>query len=274
MGRGKRGSDGGDAGSSASLRNDKPKSGNDNKELTSKGADMVEHRVRVKGRRGALELDVRLELRAGWTVLFGPSGCGKTSVLRAIAGLARDGEIEVGRWVGDAAWEEMGGLAPEMRGIAYAPQSGALFPHLTVAENVEFGYEVCRDAVREATIVDSAMELFSLRLLSDRMPGQLSGGEAQRVNLARAFAKPGARWMLLDEPFAGMDRGRRDALLPQMAAWVKERGLAVLSVTHDVEEAWMLGAEVVRMVDGGVVAQGEARVVLAEEGERMRRVLG
>jgi molybdate transport system ATP-binding protein len=122
-------------------------------------------------------------------------------------------------------------------------------------------------------MVDEAMEMFGLEALAGQMPRELSGGERQRVSLARAFAVPAAKLMLLDEPFAGVDRGTRDGLLGRMRSLMEERGVPVVSVTHDVEEALLLGAEVVRLEDGKVVAQGPAAEVLAAERERMLSVL-
>jgi len=234
----------------------------------------VHHRLRVGAELGALRLDVALELSAGWTVLFGPSGCGKTSVLRAMGGVLPGTVVEFARRGSDGGWVELGGRAPDCRGLGYAPQSGALFPHLSVRENVEFASSVCGDPAREAMIVDEALSLFRLHALCGRMPRELSGGERQRVNLARAFAVPHACLLMLDEPFAGLDRGLRDELLPGMVEWVRGRRLPVVSVTHDVDEALLLGAETVRMEGGRVVAQGTAREVLAEERVRMLQNLG
>jgi len=248
----------------------------------------VHHRLAVRGDVGALRLDLALELGAAWTVLFGPSGCGKTSVLRAMGGVLPGVVIEFARRAvvetrvrksGPGApdgvgWVELGAKAPDCRGLAYAPQSGALFPHLSVRDNVGFAYSVCADPPREATIVDEALSLFKLHALCERMPRQLSGGERQRVNLARAFATPHPCLLMLDEPFAGLDRGLRDELLPGMVEWGRGRGVPVVSVTHDVDEALLLGAETVRMEGGKVVAQGAARDVLAEERVRMLRNLG
>jgi ABC-type sulfate/molybdate transport systems ATPase subunit len=105
------------------------------------------------------------------------------------------------------------------------------------------------------------------------MPAQLSGGERRRVALARAFAVPNARLVLLDEPFTGLDRRLRDDLLPRMQAWLAIRGIPVLSVTHDVDEALLLDADVIRLENGRVLTQGSAREVLAGERDRLLEAL-
>ena len=234
----------------------------------------MQHRVSVKAKLGATPLDAAFTLSAPWTVLFGPSGCGKTSLLRAMGGVLRGADVSFARCEGDAAWVELSKKAPDCRSLAYAPQAGAIFPHLTVAENVGFPYRVCQDPPKQSSQMDEAMSLFALHSLAERMPKELSGGERQRVSLARAFAVPGACLILLDEPFAGLDRARRDELLPAMKAWCEEKRVQVLSVTHDVDEALLLGAEVVRIEIGKVLTQGPVREVLAVERERMLQSLG
>jgi len=184
-----------------------------------------------------------------------------------MCGVLGVGSVEFARCV-DGAWVEMAGVEVERRRIAYAPQGAAVFPHLSVGENVGFG------AGGSAGMVDEAMEMFGLEALAGRSVRGLSGGERQRVSLARAFAVPGAELMLLDEPFTGVGREAREVLLVRMREVMVRRGVAVVSVTHDVEEALMLGAEVVRLEAGKVVAQGAAAEVLAVERERMLAVLG
>lgn len=223
--------------------------------------------MRVEAVLGALRVDVGVEFGAPWTVVFGPSGSGKSSLLRGMCGVLGAGPVEFARRGAGGEWVKMAGVEVQRRGIAYAPQGAAVFPHLTVRENVAFG------AAGSVGMVDEAMEMFGLEALAGQMPRELSGGERQRVSLARAFAVPAAKLTLLDEPFAGVDRGTRDGLLGRMRSLMEERGVPVVSVTHDVEEALLLGAEVVRLEDGKVVAQGPAAEVLAAERERMLSVL-
>jgi molybdate transport system ATP-binding protein len=219
-------------------------------------------RLRVLAEVGGLRLRVGLEIGAAWTVVFGASGSGKSSLLRAICGVLEGADVASG----------MEGVATHRRGIAYAAQGGVLFPHLTLRENVGFAGVVRGEDT--GALVEEAMELFELRAMGGRMPRDLSGGERQRVNLARAFAVPEAGLMLLDEPFNGIGRAQRGVLLGRMEETRARRGVKVVSVTHDVEEAFLLGAEVVRLEAGTVVAQGPAGVVLAAERMEMLGVLG
>ena len=229
------------------------------------------HHLRVQGRRGALQLDVALDFIAPWTVIFGPSGSGKSTLLRAACGLVQGLDIEFRRADADLQkidWQEIQGRVGSRpvpwREIAYAPQGGAIFPHLSVRKNIEFGQR-SRGTPETRHYVDEAIELFSLGPLLSRMPRELSGGERQGVSLARAFAVPNARLMLLDEPFNGIGRTMRDALLPRMKARLVALGVPAISVTHDVEEAYLLDAEVIRIDDGKILARGHASEVLYEE---------
>jgi len=244
------------------------------------------HQLRVKGRRGSVEMDVALELAAPWTVIFGPSGSGKSSLLRAACGLVPGVEVEFRRWDaaakdGQGDWLELQGPARSLptswRELAYAPQGTAIFPHLTVKQNIEFGWKsrgaFGKKAGADRRFVEEAIELFAMGPLLKRRPRELSGGERQGVGLARAFAVPKAKLVLLDEPFSGIGRGMREALIPAMRARLAALGVPALSVTHDVEEALLLDAEVVRLDDGKVVARGPAKQVLADERVAMMRTL-
>jgi molybdate transport system ATP-binding protein len=239
---------------------------------------LAHHELAVNGRLGALHLDFQADFTAPWTILFGPSGSGKSSLLRCMArlplGQATSPRIVFERHNPDGTWTALTGLPTHRRNLAYAPQNPSLFPHLTVQANVRFPYQVCAIPPQDATLVDEALTLFSLHALVDRLPRELSGGERQRVSLARAFATPSARLILLDEPFTGLDRPTRDNILPRMQQWLTERKIPAISVTHDVDEALQLHAEVLRLDSGHLLAQGPATVVLAEERQRLLNALG
>jgi len=245
------------------------------------------HELTVEAHLGPLHLHTSLRLHAPWTVIFGPSGSGKSSILRAACGLTPEAKVEFRRLasipptltteqlpsVAALIWHSVSHLPPHLRALAYAPQHAALFPHLSAGNNVRFPSQICQPLLKDSVLVDDVLELFHLHNLAARMPAQLSGGERRRVALARAFAVPNARLMLLDEPFTGLDRALRDELLPRMQAWLVARNLPVLSVTHDVDEALLLNAEVIRLKDGSVTAQGPAREVLATERDRLLQTI-
>jgi molybdate transport system ATP-binding protein len=230
--------------------------------------------VQMKHRLGALRFDLGFELTRPWTVLFGPSGSGKSTVLRAIAGLVRPEEARIVVRTGDSGGEVLTEtargvfVAAHLRPVRWSAQGSMLFPHLTVRENVEYGVAGA-GAGRE--IVDEAMERLRLNELGKKMAWEVSGGERNRVTLGRAIASTmtGEYLLLLDEPFVGLDLRLRDELLGETRSWLEEKRTPVLSVTHDVGEAFQLGAEVIRISDGKVVRQGSAGEVLAEERERL-----
>ncbi len=232
------------------------------------------HRLAVHRQLGPLRLDVDLTLSAPWTLIFGPSGSGKSSLLRAACGLLDRNGVEFSRHNPTGQWLSLSTSATHRRSLSYAPQNPTLFPHLTVLENALFPSQSARNDSNHKPLAEEVLELFEVRTYADRLPRELSGGERQRVNLARAFAVPEAKLMLLDEPFSGVDRAMRDALLPRMQEWLIQRGIPVLSVSHDVDEALLLGAEVVVLASGSVVNQGVAVEVLSEERVRMLKALG
>jgi molybdate transport system ATP-binding protein len=231
---------------------------------------MPHHKLIIDAQLGVLKLSASFELSAPWTVIFGPSGSGKSTILRAACGLIPEAKVDFHRM---AANQHLDGLPTHRRALAYAPQHAALFPHLSVADNVRFPTQVRPPSPDNSELVEAALELFRLHSLAKRMPAELSGGERRRVALARAFAVPGARLLLLDEPFTGLDRALRDELLPRMQTWLVAHKLPVLSVTHDVDEALLLEAQVIRLEDGRITAQGPAREVLANERDRLMQVL-
>lgn len=228
----------------------------------------------IRWHAGDFHLDVALGAGPGVTVLFGPSGSGKSLTLRAVAGLLTpsEGRIAVdGRVVFDSARGL--DLPAHARGIGYAGQRPALFPHLSVGGNVAFGIRMGSRADRART---AAAWLARLELpgFEHRRPGSLSGGQAQRVALARALA-PGHRVLLLDEPFSALDESLRQGLRQLLADLVRERELAIIFVTHDLREAHLLADRLV-VIDRGRVLQAGPRdgVFRAPQQRRVAELLG
>ncbi len=231
------------------------------------------HRFTLQGRHGPLTLSIEATLTAPWTILFGPSGSGKSTILRALAGITPHLNLTFDhRNPTSLPWQPLQNTPPQHRNLAYDPQQALLLPHLTAAQNIRFP-ETLRHTPPSASLVPELTHLLHLESLLPKYPHQLSGGERQRISLARALAVPNARLLLLDEPFAGLDRTLRDALLPPLRAHLTARNLPVLSVTHDPDEALLLQAEILRLHDGHLTAQGPAPAVLADEIGRLAALL-
>lgn len=198
--------------------------------------------------------DVSLIIQPGQvTCLLGPSGCGKSTTLRMIAGVEMQdsGEIYVdGQLVCDTIFR----LPPERREIGLMFQDFALFPHLSVADNVAFGLKSGTKAEKRARVEELLTRVDLMRFI-DGYPHELSGGEQQRVALARALA-PRPKIMLMDEPFSGLDNRLRDGIRDETLNILKEEDTAVLLVTHEPEEAMRMADEIALMRDGKVVQQG------------------
>ncbi len=197
--------------------------------------------------------DVSLSVMPGQvTCLLGPSGCGKSTTLRMIAGVEMQdsGEIYVdGTLICDTVFR----VPPERRNIGLMFQDFALFPHLSVAENVAFGLKGPKDQQRAR--VAELLERVDLLRYIDSYPYELSGGEQQRVALARALA-PRPPIMLMDEPFSGLDNRLRDGIRDDTLEILKEQDTAVLLVTHEPEEAMRMADEIALMRGGQIVQQG------------------
>ncbi len=211
---------------------------------------------------GAIEVlrGADLSTESGRTVaLLGPSGCGKTTLMRIVAGLevADAGEVRLG---GRLLAGTDTHVAPEFRRIGLLGQERSLFPHLSVGANVAYG--LARTAERSQRVAE-LLELVDLAGFEDRMPDTLSGGQQQRVALARALA-PGPRVLLLDEPFQGLDANLRLALQRQVRALLQTLGATAVIVTHDQDEAFVMGDEVAVMADGRICQRGTPEEVYAQ----------
>jgi iron(III) transport system ATP-binding protein len=190
------------------------------------------------------------------TAVLGASGSGKTTLLRVVAGFERAGQGEIK--LGDRMLEGSGKyLPPELRGIGYVSQDGSLFPHLSVGDNVAFGLA---RRERRGRRVEELLDLVGLSGLGRRFPHQLSGGEQQRVSLARALA-PRPRLILMDEPFSALDAGLRVSLRADVRTVLSETGVTVILVTHDQDEALSLADQIAVLRDGTIVQTGTPKQV-------------
>ena len=194
--------------------------------------------------------------RGEFVTLLGPSGCGKSTLLRCIAGLTA---VDSGRILLDG--EDIVPKSPQKRGIAMVFQSYALFPNMTVEQNVAFGLRMQKVPAAESTQrVREALEMVELGPLAARYPHQLSGGQCQRVALARSLVtRP--RLLLLDEPLSALDARIRKHLREQIRRIQQELKLTTVFVTHDQEEALTLSDRIVLMNAGRIVQSGDAETL-------------
>ena len=232
--------------------------------------------VKLKHSVGKLALDADFTLTKPWSVLFGPSGSGKTTLLRAIAGFVEPDHGSITR--GETAlFNSASKLSqpPHLRPIRSAAQTPRLFPHKNMKWNILYGNGWTTKPQDAAEIAEQTMSLFRINGLANRMPADLSGGEKQRSSVARAvvsaitFPGPGTPLLLLDEPFSGLDATLRDELLTELRDWLERWNVPVLSVTHDIGEAFQLNAEVLKLAEGRITEQGPVADVLAEERKRL-----
>ncbi len=221
----------------------------------------VRIRKRFLNPEGSFNLKVHFRALAGFTILFGASGAGKTTLLDCIAGLSDpdDGRIAVGSEdLYDSEKER--NVAAWKRRIGYVHQDLALFPHLTAGENVAYGLRTLSAAERQ-TRSREILEAFRIDGLRDRRPAQISGGERQRVALARALVTE-PRALLLDEPLAALDRPTKSSLVGDLRRWNQNHRVPILFVTHNGEEVFALGDEVIVLDVGRIVAQGRPHEVM------------
>jgi len=227
-------------------------------------ATILTARIR-KERRGAgassFILDVSIEASPGITILFGPSGAGKSTLLDSVAGLARpdEGRIVAGS---DVLFDSGRGIdvpAPKRR-TAYVFQTLALFPHLSAEENVSYGLMDLQEEERRKR-VEAILKAFRVEKLRRQRPGEISGGEKQRIALARSLVTE-PRVLLLDEPLTGLDAELKAAIVDDLRAWNAAKGIPILYVTHSREEVDALGERVIALDNGRVVSAGAPMDVL------------
>ncbi len=221
----------------------------------------VRIRKRFLNPEGSFILNVHFRVLAGFTILFGASGAGKTTLLDCIAGLSDpdDGRIAIG---GEDLYdsEKKRNVAAWKRRIGYVHQDLALFPHLSAEENVSYGLRTLGAPERKKRSREM-LESFRIDHLRDRRPAQISGGERQRVALARALVTE-PRALLLDEPLAALDHATKSSLIADLRDWNQHHRVPILFVTHNGEEVFALGDEVIVLDAGRIVAQGQPHEVM------------
>jgi len=216
--------------------------------------------------RQAVVRDIYLHIPDGGIgCLLGPSGCGKTTLLRAIAGFepVQAGVIRLDKTVASRPGYT---LAPEHRGVGMVFQDLALFPHLTVADNIGFGLRQ-RDKRERRARIEALLALVGLEGRGGCWPHNLSGGQQQRVALARALA-PGPGLLLMDEPFSSLDSTLRESLARDVRQILKHEHITALLVTHDQHEAFAMADHIAVMRDGRIRQQGDAYRLYHEPADR------
>ncbi len=206
--------------------------------------------------------DIDLEVASGEIVaILGPSGCGKSTLLRSLVGLHQPSRGTV-----HLDGQDITNMAVHQRQLGLMSQNGHLFPHLTVAQNVAFGLEMqAAHAGSTADRVSSLLDLVSLSEFGPRTIDTLSGGQAQRVALARTLA-PRPNLVLLDEPLSGLDRALRDELAHEMIGSLRHEGTAAIMVTHDPDEAFTVADRVAIMNNGRLVSIASPDVLRSNPG--------
>ncbi len=217
-------------------------------------------RVDIAKQLGDFALEASFTSEGRVTGLFGVSGAGKTSLVNMIAGLLRPdrGLIALDDEVLDDTAKRIH-VPPHRRRIGYVFQDARLFPHMNVAENLDYGRRMNRLA-GDGAHMKRVTELLDIGHLLDRRPGKLSGGERQRVALGRALlSKP--RLLLLDEPLGSLDEGRKVEILPYLVRLRDEANVPMVYVSHDAAEMRQLATQIVMLRNGRVTALGEVKVL-------------
>jgi len=219
-------------------------------------------------------LDITTSIAPGITIVFGPSGAGKTTLLDCIAGLTTpdSGKITIGDRVLFDRARGMN-LSVQSRRVGYVFQDLALFPHLTVAKNVEYGLASMNGKERRQKS-DAILESFRIAHLRDRKPKEISGGERQRVALARALVTDPCV-SLLDEPLAALDVATKSKIIDDLRAWNTAHGIPIVYITHNREEVFALGDRVLVLEDGRIIADGTPHGVMgAPRRESLAQLIG
>lgn len=231
-------------------------------------------RKRQRSEEHEFVIDVDFEAAAGFTILFGPSGAGKTTLLDAIAGLTipDSGQISIGDRV---LFDSSRGISVSLSGrkLGYVFQDLALFPHLTVAQNVSYGLSHLPRAQRDQR-TEAILEALRIAHLRKRRAREISGGERQRAALARTLVlDPDA--LLLDEPLAALDVATKSRILDDLREWHATHRVPILYVTHSREEVFALGERVIVLDQGRILARGTPHeVMLAPIGETVAQLAG
>lgn len=215
--------------------------------------------VDVEKQLGEFSIAAKFEAADGVTALFGPSGSGKTSIVNMVAGLVTP---DRGRILCNGAllFDSSDGISqpPHRRGIGYVFQDGRLFPHMTVAQNLDYGrrmYRLAADPETQARVVD----LLDIAHLLERRPGKLSGGERQRVAIGRALLmRP--RLLLLDEPLASLDAARKREIFPYLLR-LRDEAVPMIYVSHHAAEVKRIATTIVRIENGRGVGVGGAEII-------------
>jgi molybdate transport system ATP-binding protein len=229
--------------------------------------------IDIRKRLGSFTLDAKLSTGGGTTALLGASGCGKTLLLKCVAGIVRP---DAGRIVlnGSTLFDSERGIdiPPQRRRVGYLFQNYALFPTMTVAQNIACGLHAERDRSRKKRAVAAIVAKMGIQGLERRRPHQLSGGQQQRAALARILVGD-PELLLLDEPLSALDSHLRDRVLEELRQILADFDREALLVTHSRDEAYRLSDALAIMDDGGIVGAGPTRDVFQNPGTRAGALL-
>ena len=222
--------------------------------------------VDIKKKLGSFELETKFEAENGVTCLLGPSGCGKSMTLKCIAGIEKpdEGRIELD---GTVLFDSKKGinLPPQKRRVGYMFQNYALFPNMTVRQNILCGMRHIKDKAEKEARLNKYVSMFRLEGLENHRPAQLSGGQAQRTALARIMVSD-PKLLLLDEPFSALDAHLRDKLMVEMRDVLAKFGREVIMVTHSRDEAYNMSREIAVMDGGKLLTKNKTKALFADPG--------